>query len=237
MFRKYILAPLTAPEKRRPLIAVGAVSLLALGVLGYAVFPGGGEEEATLVAVSPSPSASASPAPTVAPAPPPPPAPLPPPLSDTQSMIIDRIGVNAPVAVYGLDENRVPVVPTGDWAGGVVAWYDFSAKPGTGGNAVFAGHVTWNGAAVFYSLSTLGAGDQIRLVDDRGAQVVYQVVMNESMDPNDPATLQMMYPSDHDILTIVTCGGSFYRTGDPVFGGEYTSRTVIRAALVSITRA
>jgi len=69
-----------------------------------------------------------------------------------------------------------------------------------------------------------------------GAQVVYQVVMNESMDPNDPATLQMMYPADHDMLTIVTCGGSFYRTGDPVFGGEYTSRTVIRAALVSITR-
>ena len=69
-----------------------------------------------------------------------------------------------------------------------------------------------------------------------GAQVVYQVVMNETMDANDPATLQTMYPADHDILTIVTCGGTFYRTGDPVFGGEYTSRTVIRAELVSITR-
>ncbi len=233
----YFLAPLTAPGKRRPLVALGAISLLALGALGYAVFPGGGEEEAALVVASPSPQASAAPAPTVAPAPAPaPPPPLQPPLSDTQSMIIERIGVNAPVAVYGLDENRVPIVPTGDWAGGVVAWYDFSARPGTGGNAVFAGHVTWNGAAVFYSLSSLGAGDLIRLVDDRGAQVVYQVVMNESMDPNDPATLQMMYPSDHDLLTIVTCGGSFYRTGDPVFGGEYTSRTVIRAQLVSVTR-
>ena len=60
--------------------------------------------------------------------------------------------------------------------------------------------------------------------------------MNETMDANDPATLQTMYPADHDILTIVTCGGTFYRTGDPVFGGEYTSRTVIRAELVSITR-
>ena len=238
MFRKYILKPLTAPEKRRPLIAAGVASLLALGVLGYALLPGGGEQEAALVVASPSPQASATPAATPAPPPPPPapPPPLPPPLSDTQSMIIDRIGVNAPVAVYGLDENRVPVVPTGDYAGGIVAWYDFSARPGTGGNAVFAGHVTWNGAAVFYSLSTLGAGDQIRLVDDRGAQVVYHVVMNETMDANDPATLQTMYPADHDILTIVTCGGTFYRTGDPVFGGEYTSRTVIRAELVSITR-
>jgi len=33
-----------------------------------------------------------------------------------------------------------------------------------------------------------------------------------------------------------TCGGSFYSTGDPTFGGAYTSRTVVRAALVSITR-
>ena len=237
MFRKYILKPLTSPEKRRPLIAAGVASLLALGVLGYALLPSGGEQEAALVVASPSPQASATPAPTVAPAPPPaPPPPLPPPLSETQSMIIDRIGVNAPVVVYGLDENRVPIVPTGPGAGGIVAWYDFSARPGTGGNTVFAGHVTWNGAAVFYSLSTLGAGDQIRLVDDRGAQFVYQVVMNETMDANDPATLQTMYPADHDILTIVTCGGTFYRTGDPVFGGEYTSRTVIRAELVSITR-
>ena len=234
MFRKYVLAPLTAPQKRRPLIAAGAASLIALGVLGYLVIPSGGDEEAALVVVSPSPQASATPAPTPVPPPPPPPPPppLPPPLSEAMSMIIDSIGVNAPVGVYGLDENRIPVVPTGDYAGGIVAWYDFSARPGTGGNAVFAGHVTWNGAAVFYSLSNLGAGDQIRLVDNRGAQVVYQ----ESMGPNAPATLQMMYPADHDMLTIVTCGGSFYRTGDPVFGGEYTSRTVIRAELVSITR-
>src|SRR5439155_18999711 len=131
---KPMLKPLSAPERRRLLTTRAAAASLALGVLGSAVFPGGDEEEAALVFASPSPSASASPAPTVPPAPPPPPprpAPLPP-LSDTQSMIIDRIGVNAPVAVYGLDENRVPVVPTGDYAGGVVAWYDFSARPGSG---------------------------------------------------------------------------------------------------------
>src|SRR5262249_51786951 len=157
---------------------------------------------------------------------PPPPAPPPPPLSEGQSMVIDRIALNAPVLVYGLDENRVPIVPTGPGAGGIVAWYDFSARPGTGGNAGFAGPVTWNGGGGLYCLRPLGGGGLIRVVDERGAQVVYQVVMNQTMDANDPATLQMMYPADHDLLTIVTCGGTFYRTGDPVFGGEYTSRTV-----------
>ena len=149
-------------------------------------------------------------------------------------MFIERIGVAAPVAVYSLDENDIPIVPTGPYAGGVVAWYDFSARPGTGGNAVYAGHVTWNGAAVFYSLTALGAGDLIRVKDDRGAEVVYQVTANDLLDVD--AALQAMYPTDRDMLTIVTCGGSFYSTSDPVFGGEYASRTVIRAELVSITR-
>jgi LPXTG-site transpeptidase (sortase) family protein len=149
-------------------------------------------------------------------------------------MFIERIGVANPVHVYTLDENRIPIVPTGPYAGGVVAWYDFSARPGTGGNAVYAGHVTWNGAAVFYSLGALAGGDLIRLRDDRGAEVVYQVVANELLDVN--TALQTMYPTNYDLLTIVTCGGSFYNTGDPTFGGEYTSRTVVRAHLVSVTR-
>jgi LPXTG-site transpeptidase (sortase) family protein len=149
-------------------------------------------------------------------------------------MVIERLGLAAPVATYGLDENNIPIVPTGPYAGGVVAWYDFSARPGTGNNSVFAGHVTWNGPAVFYGLSNLGGGDLIRLRDDRGAEVVYQVTANDLLDT--ATTLETMYPNGRDFLTIVTCGGSFYSTGDPVFGGEYTARTVIRAELVSITR-
>ena len=151
-------------------------------------------------------------------------------------MIIERIGVDNPTVTYGLDENLVPVVPTGGDASSVVVWYNFSARPGTGGNAVYAGHVTWNGAAVFYNLTSLLPGDLIRLRDDRGAEVVYQVTTNLTMDANDPAALQLLYPAAQDMITIVTCGGSFYSTGDPTFGGAYTSRTVVRAALVSITR-
>jgi hypothetical protein len=238
MLRKYLPAVQRLSARRRPLIAVGAVSLLALGALGYLLLPTGGEEEAALVVASP-PQATASPAPTVPQPPPPPPSPptpLPPPLSDAVSMFIDRIGVGAPVVTYGLDANRNPIVPTGAGAGGIVAWYDFSARPGTGGNAVYAGHVTWNGAAVFYNLSVLGGDDYIRLRDDRGAELIYHVVMNQEMAVDDPATLQMMYPESRDMITIITCGGSFFSTGDPVFGGEYTSRTVIRAELVQVTR-
>jgi len=237
--RKRTHAFLTVPENRkRTAVALGATAVLTIGILGYAALPGGSAEEAALVIASPAAEPSPSPAPTPVPPPPPPPppapTPIPPVLTDAHSMFIERIGVAAPVAVYSLDENDIPIVPTGAGAGGVVAWYDFSARPGTGGNAVYAGHVTWYGAAVFYNLSTLGAGDLIRLRDDRGAEVVYQVTANDLLDVD--AALQAMYPTNRDMLTIVTCGGSFYSTGDPVFGGEYTSRTVLRAELVSITR-
>ncbi len=206
-------------------LTLAGLGLLAgAGVLAYILLSGGGSDEQAVQAPASSPTAA-------------PPAESGPPLAGSYRMSIERIGVDAPVATYGLDENRVPIVPTGPDAAQVVAWYDFSAQPGTGGNAVFAGHVTWNGQAVFYNLQTLQAGDVIRLVDDRGGEVVYNVTSNALMDPNDPATLQTIYPTDHDELTIITCGGSFYETNDPVIGGDYTQRIVIKAALAGVTQA
>jgi LPXTG-site transpeptidase (sortase) family protein len=151
-------------------------------------------------------------------------------------MIIEKIGVDAPVATYGLDENRVPVVPTGPDAAEVVAWYDFSSPPGAGSNSVFAGHVTWFGEAVFLKLDTLQAGDTIRLRDDRGAEVVYRVTANQSLEPSDPESVETMYPTGEDVLTIVTCGGTFFDTGDPIAGGDYTHRIVIKGELVEVNR-
>jgi hypothetical protein len=38
-----------------------------------------------------------------------------------------------------------------------------------------------------------------------------------------------MLPAPGDVLTIITCDGTRYYTGDPVFGHDYTERRVIRA--------
>ena len=207
----------------KPLIGVGCIGLIAAASLGFFLLKGGSDEAAPVV-VQATPSATF--------------APTAPPaverLGESYRMIIDKIGLDAPVVRYGLDENRIPIVPTGADAAQVVAWYDFSVKPGGGGNAVFAGHVTWNGQAVFYNLTSLQAGDIIKFRDNDGREIAYRVASNALMDPNDPNALQMMYPTpNQDVVTIVTCGGSFYQTGDPVFGGDYTNRIVVRAELVS----
>jgi LPXTG-site transpeptidase (sortase) family protein len=180
--------------------------------------------------VTPTPSPMPTPSLSPTPAPPPPPSP---PLANTPfRLVIDSIGVNAAVVAEGLDENLVPVVPLNSYQ---VAWFTFSAQPGTGGNAVFAGHVTWNGRAVFYYLSELAAGDTIRLEGDDGTTLLYTVTDSFMVDENDPNATSVMYStgSSADELTLISCDGSFYRTNNPVSGGDYTGRRVVRASLTS----
>ena len=148
-------------------------------------------------------------------------------------MIIDKIGVDAPVFPYGVDANRVPEVPLN---ASDVAWYNFSAQPGTGSNAVFAGHVTWSGQAVFYNLKDIQVGDHIMLRGDDGTQIDYVVSDSFMVDPNDPNALSVMAPTGNDVITLITCDGSFFYTGDPVFNGDYTHRRIVRAAFSSLTK-
>ena len=208
--------------------ALGCMGLFAAAALGFVLFRGGGSDEEV------PPAVQASTTPTAAPTSPPTNAS--PPLTGSYRMIIDKVGVDAPVATYGLDDQDVPIVPTGPDAADVVAWYDFSAQPGTGGNSVFAGHVTWFGEAVFLKLDTIQAGDTIRLLDDKGAEVEYRVTANQRLAPDDPEAVKTMYPTDKDMVTIITCGGTFFDTGDPIAGGDYTHRIVIKAELVDVTR-
>ncbi len=150
-------------------------------------------------------------------------------------LVIDKAGVNAPVDEYGLDANAYPAVPTGGDAKSVVAWYNFSARPGTGGNAVFAGHVTWNGPAVFYNLTKLAQGDTVRLQGTDGTELTYTISSVYSIDPRDPDSVRVMDQTDHDAVTIMTCTGTFIDTNEPIFGGHYTNTLVVRGELSSVS--
>jgi LPXTG-site transpeptidase (sortase) family protein len=168
------------------------------------------------------------------------PGPVNPPLGDTgYNIVIDKINVNAPVHKYGIDPATIggdptPEVPTGADAREVVAWYDFSARPATGGNAVFSGHVTWFGPAVFYNLGAMETGDVVRLVNHDGTQVVYTVTEVFLVDASDPNAVTVMYETNRDMITIITCGGDYSPTGDPVFGGRYSHRVVVRGDLEAV---
>ena len=170
-------------------------------------------------------------APTPSPTPVPP---IEPPLGSTPfQLIIPRIGVDATVNTFGLDSNFVPEVPRN---GQEVAWYDWSSEPGTGSNAVLAGHVTWSGAGVFYDLNQLSSGDQILLRSGDGAELSYTVAETFLIDPDDPSSLAVMAPTNDDTITIITCGGTYSPTGGQ-FGGQYSDRRIVRATLSQVTPA
>ena len=234
------------PWARRVLFAVGTICVVASLALVSAVLyddlrEGQPETAAQTLAfahqepgaiydrpIALTPSPAATPAPTPA-------AGGPPPLRDSHyRMIINKIEVDAAVVTYGLDADLVPQVPLNKYD---VAWYDFSARPGTGSNAVFAGHVTWSGEAVFYRLDALAPGDQVALKGDDGAELIYTISEVYLVDPADRAALAVMAPTSTDMMTIITCGGTFFYTGDPVFRGDYTNRLIVRASLTSVSAA
>lgn len=216
------------------LLVLGSI-LLGLGVWNL-LGQGGPQTEAVIVTLKQEPPRPASydlpvgtgyydPGPAAVEQTPPPPSNAP-----SVRMVIERIGVDAPVVTMGVQPDGVPEVPQN---GEDVAWYDFSAKPGQGSNAVFAGHYTWGGGpAVFWNLDELQEGDIIRVVFLDGRELVYRVFANFTVDPDDPDSLQVMAPSESDIITLITCGGTWVPDRSEPLGGSYSERTIVQAELV-----
>jgi LPXTG-site transpeptidase (sortase) family protein len=146
-------------------------------------------------------------------------------------LVIPDLGIDAPVGRFGLDENASPEVP---FEKDLVAWYDFSAYPGTGDNAVFAGHYTFNGEAVFRHLGNLQSGAGVIIRGDDGTELLYRVASVTTIEPTSEGARQWMDPVGADVVTLITCGGEHFFTDDAL-GGGYTHRQVVRAEFVGVT--
>lgn len=190
------------------------VLLLLTGVVGGDKAPGPGTSTAfgiTNFAVTPAPTSTPSAVPA----------------SDAPiaRLVIAKAEIDAPVVVKGVDENNVMETPDGPTD---VAWYDFSAKPGFGSNAVFSGHLDYRdyGPAVFWNLNDLVAGDQVevRLVD--GTVYAYRVVSSEtfSAEMAGEQVQNIVGATPREIVTLITCAGTFNSST-----GQYDKRLIVRA--------
>ncbi len=123
-------------------------------------------------------------------------------------LVIPNAKVDAPLVALGLDENGVMQSPGNAYD---VAWYDFSARPGTGGNAVFAGHVDYHnvGAAVFWYLNKLNPGDMIEVHLADGAVYNYAVSSLECIPVDGAPINQIVGPTPNEQVTLITCCGTF----------------------------
>jgi LPXTG-site transpeptidase (sortase) family protein len=150
--------------------------------------------------------------------------------------VIPRLYLDAPIIPLGVDASNSPQVPDRP---DQVAWYTFSATPGNNSNAVFGGHVDWQTQAgvpipgVFYRLRELQIGDDVRVTLADGAEVSYKVTGNVATAYDDPNVIKAMNPTSRDVITIITCGGTWLKGAPGPYGGNYSHRVVVRAERVA----
>lgn len=143
------------------------------------------------------------------------------------SLSIPAIGIVAPLVPMGV-RNGYMDLPDSPHA---VAWYDFTSKPGMGGNAVFSAHVDYidYGPAVFWNLGKVRPGDGVFVRLRDGALIRYvvtsaQVIPLEALD-----VAAAIAPTEQESITLITCTGQFA-------AGNYSHRVIVHAVRNSMTR-
>jgi LPXTG-site transpeptidase (sortase) family protein len=141
-------------------------------------------------------------------------------------LVIPRLGVQAPIETKGIDSHNQMEAPDRPFD---VAWYPFTAKPGSGGNAVFAGHKDFVGVgpAVFWRLAELSAGDTIQVVGADQKQLSYRVTAVSDYTLSTIPMAWVLSQAGGDQLTLITCAGTYSRSAG------YDHRLVVRAQRTS----
>ncbi len=157
-------------------------------------------------------------------------APGPPPGVTPVQMVVDSIGLDAPIE-QGTVADGVMLDPSGPW---VVTWYSQLGKVGQGDNVVMAGHVDYwdTGPAIFWNVPSLQPGDVISLIGDDGSTYSYAIEWTRLFDVATELTPEVIQndvvgSTGQESLTIITCGGEF-----DTARGEYLQRWVLRANLI-----
>jgi len=151
-------------------------------------------------------------------------------------MQIPKLRMDAPVAIFGMDQLEKDGSLPAPKRAEDVAWYDYSGRAGEANNAVFAGHVDWEGrAAVFSRIKELVDGDQIILVGENNTKFTYEVLGCNDVECHLPMSSrpdvdEFIGFSAFSHLTMITCEGQW-----DVIKKDYSHRRIVRARLIGIS--
>jgi len=119
---------------------------------------------------------------------------------------IPRAGVSAQVEPVGVTGGDM-AAPSTWWD---VGWLSINPRPGQVGNAVIDGHLdSPSGAAVFWRLSSLQAGDQVVVTTAAGQKLQFDVVDIESYAVADIPLDTVFGPASTPQLNLITCAGTW----------------------------
>lgn len=120
------------------------------------------------------------------------------------------IGVDSTLVRLGTDAIGA-LVPPADFAR--AGWFAAGTAPGDVGPAVIAGHVdSTDGAAVFFRLGDLAAGDEVLVDREDGTTARFAVTSVDRYPKSDFPTEAVYGPTPRAELRLITCGGDFDRS-------------------------
>lgn len=123
------------------------------------------------------------------------------------SLKIPKINVNAVVEYVGLTSQGDMGAPKGPDG---VAWYKLGPRPGEDGSAVIAGHYgRWKSGegSVFDNLNKLIKGDNLYVIDEKGAATTFVVRELRTYNPKGDHTDVFISKDGKAHLNIITCEG------------------------------
>ncbi len=143
-----------------------------------------------------------------------------------QTLIIPTLNVKVLVEEVGLDREKRMAVPSNFVNTG---WYKYGPRPGDIGNSVIDGHFdTPTGApSVFWDLKNMQKGDQIKVLDSKGKEYVFEVVKTSSF-PDKGFPIDIVFgKTDKKMLNLITCSGTWDKAS-----GSYSERVVVFSELI-----
>jgi LPXTG-site transpeptidase (sortase) family protein len=142
-------------------------------------------------------------------------------------LVIPSAKVNAPLQTKGLNARNEMENPDGK---DNVAWYNFTARPGFGSNAVFSGHVDWytGEKGVFWHLRDVKEGDEIVLKLSDGMELKYRVTRNDVYKTTETPVAEIVGETAQEVITLITCDGTFNKNTQ-----DYSNRRIVRAERIA----
>jgi LPXTG-site transpeptidase (sortase) family protein len=144
------------------------------------------------------------------------------------SVRIPAIGIDTDLGSLGLRPDGSVEVPSDPEQPG---WYDRGPAPGEDGSAVILGHVdSTAGAAVFFRLHTLQAGDLVHVLLSDGRTATFSVESVKTYLKADFPAQEVYASHGFSALQLVTCGGTFdHQTG------HHRANVVVYSRLTAMT--
>jgi sortase (surface protein transpeptidase) len=123
------------------------------------------------------------------------------------SLVIPAIGVRTRLVGIGTSSRGVLKPPR---SAAVAGWYTLSARPGTIGPSVIAGHYdSRTGPGVFFRLRLLHPGDRVYIRRADGELAVFAITAVRTYRESAFPAVAVYGPAPYPALRLITCGGPY----------------------------